>query len=402
MRKHIQLFFLLLFSFILGTIFSLSATEKVMLDKDAEISLLISGPSHDASFTLYGHAAIRINDPTQAIDIVFNYGIFDFSASNFIYRFAKGETDYKLGATEFFNYMIEYQMRGSYVNELVLNLTVEEKNRIWDALLINYLPQNRVYRYNFFFDNCATRLATLVEKNVEGKIVYTANQTPQTFRELINHCTREHHWLTFGCDLALGSPTDRIATPHEKMFLPEQLESAFRTAQIKEYTGQTRSLLKKVNSLATFDPEINNYPPEKITPNLAFWFLFALILFITIWEFKKKKYVRLFDIVLFSIAGIGGCVLFFISCISVHPSVFPNWSLVWLHPFHLAGALFITVKRFSKAANYYHFINFAALTLLLAGWSFIPQHMNTAFIPLILTLWIRSAFAVYRSKKSKE
>ena len=403
-RLFIQNFFLLLFlpGFLVLTSIPVTAQKKVILSDEAEISLLICGPSHDASFTLYGHAAIRIHDPGQTIDIIFNYGIFDFSVANFIYRFAKGETDYKLGATDFFNYMIEYQMRGSSVNELVLNLTNNEKNRIWDALLINYLPQNRVYRYNFFFDNCATRLVTLVEQNINGKVVYDTRQPEQTFRDLINYCTREHNWLTFGCDLALGSPTDRIATPHEKMFLPEQLESAFRTAQIKENTGHTRALLKKVIPLAPFDPEINNYPSEKITPNLAFWVLFTLILFTTVWEFRKKKYVKLLDSVLFSIAGIAGCVLFFISCLSIHPSVFPNWSLVWLHPLHLVGAVLITVKKFQKAANCYHFINFVALTFLLVGWYFLPQHMNRAFIPLILILWTRSAFTVYRSKKGKE
>ena len=108
--------------------------------------------------------------------------MFDSNAPNFILKFALGETDYYLGAANFMNYIIEYQMRGSYVNELVLNLTTEEKNKIWDALLINYLPENRMYRYNFFFDNCATRLVTIVEGNVDGKVIYdTENQPEQTF-----------------------------------------------------------------------------------------------------------------------------------------------------------------------------------------------------------------------------
>ncbi len=396
MRRHI-IIYLFLLSFL-----SLSAQQKVSLSDESEISVLIFGPSHDQVFTLYGHAAFRVKDTEQNIDLVFNYGIFHFSGSNFVYRFTKGETDYKLGAGNFLDYLIEYQMRGSYINELVLNLTTEEKNKIWDALLINYLPENQVYRYNFFFDNCATRLVSIVEKHTNGRIIYTTDQPEQTFRELINHCTREHPWQTFGCDLALGSPTDRAATPHETMFLPEYLESAFKTATIQTKDGHTRTLVKEIIPLANFEPEINNYPLERFTPLICSVLLLILTAGITYWEWKRKKYAKFPDIILFSIAGIAGCILFFLSFISTHPCVYPNWSLVWLHPLHLVGVLLIAVKRLAKAAFYYHFINFVALTLLLPGWLFIPQHLNAAFVPLILTLWLRSAFAVYRYKTWKK
>lgn len=376
----------------------LAAQQRANLSDESEISVLISGPSHDAAFTLYGHAAFRIKDPMLNFDNIFNYGIFDFSSSNFIYRFAKGETDYKLGATDFLGYLIEYQMRGSSVTELVLNLTTEEKNKIWDALLINYLPENRVYRYNFFFDNCATRLVDIVEKHLDGDVVYKINQPEETFRELINHCTREHAWLTFGCDLALGSPTDRIATPREKMFLPEQLEKAFKTAEIQFADGSKRPLVKQVILLAAYDPEINNYPPERLTPLLCSLLIFFITIGITYVGWKRKKAFKGLDIILFSLAGVAGCVLFFLSFISTHPAVFPNYSLFWLHPLHLLGAILITVKKETKAAYYYHFINFVALTLLLPAWIFIPQHLNIAFVPLILSLWIRSGYVVYRYK----
>lgn len=397
MRKYLLVYLLLLL------IYPLTAEQKVELSEESEISILICGPSHDASFTLYGHAAFRIKDPAHNFDTILNYGLFNHRAPNFIFKFALGETDYYLGAASYLDYIIEYQMRGSYVTELVLNLTTEEKNKIWDALLINYLPENRMYRYNFFFDNCATRLVTMVENNVDGKVIYdTTNQPEQTFRDLINYCTREHIWQTFGCDLALGSPTDRIATPREKMFLPEFLEAGFKNAKIQSSNGDSRNLVKAVIPLAEFDPDINNYPPEKFTPIILLTLLYICILTITIYGWRKGKYSKALDLVLFTIAGLAGCLLFFISCISVHPAVFPNWSLVWLHPLHLVGALLITVKKFEKAAYYYHFINFVALILLLPAWIFLPQHLNIAFIPLILTLLTRSAFVVHRYKRHKK
>ncbi len=215
----------ILFLFLLG-ILSLSAMAQPKLSEEARISLMTSAPYDEEVFTVYGHAALRIHDPKQNIDYIFNYGIFDFSKPNFIYRFAKGETDYKLGVADFQDYVIEYQMRGSDITEQVLNLTQEEKEHIWDALLINYRPENRVYRYNFFFDNCATRPAAILEKEINGNVDYQYPFQSQTFRDLINYCTRNHPWLTFGCDLALGSPTDRKATQHEMLFLPPYLKEA--------------------------------------------------------------------------------------------------------------------------------------------------------------------------------
>ncbi len=126
-----------IFLFLLG-ILSLSAIAQPKLSEEARISLMTSAPYDEEVFTVYGHAALRIYDPKQNIDYIFNYGIFDFSKPNFIYRFAKGETDYKLGVADFQDYVIEYQMRGSDITEQVLNLTQEEKEHIWDALLINY------------------------------------------------------------------------------------------------------------------------------------------------------------------------------------------------------------------------------------------------------------------------
>ncbi|UKI45682.1 MAG: DUF4105 domain-containing protein [Phocaeicola vulgatus] len=119
-------------------------------EEGLQISLLTSSPYEGEVFTVYGHAALRVKDDAHKLDYVFNYGIFSFSQPHFIYRFAKGETDYMLGACRYSDYMIEYQMRGSSVTEQKLNLSPEESQRLWLALSVNYEPQNRTYRYNFF------------------------------------------------------------------------------------------------------------------------------------------------------------------------------------------------------------------------------------------------------------
>lgn len=426
---------LLLFALCLG----INVGAQVILSDKAEISLLTSAPYDEEVFTLYGHAALRIHDPLRELDLIFNYGIFDFSKPHFIYRFAKGETDYMLGVANFPDYVTEYQLRGSDVTEQVLDLLPGEKNRIWQALLENYQPENRVYRYNFFFDNCATRLAALTEKNVYGTIRYIDPPEPKTFRELINHCTRNHPWLTFGCDLALGSPTDRVATPHEMMFLPFYLKEAFANAKVIDPAGKERPLVKETRvigasgasadkalapaketmastkgSITTTEEistpvkkmeesaeeveESDETPPFIASPMAASLLLFLLVAGLTFVEWRKKNYFRWLDCLLFFVAGAGGVILFFLSFISVHPATWPNWSLVWLNPLDLFAVILFCVKKARKAAYYYHFINFAALSMMLAGWYWIPQHLNAAFIPLVATLWIRSGYGIYRKK----
>lgn len=405
MKKNILLLFLLL------TSVSLRA-QYPLLSKDAEISLLTVSPSEDEVYTVYGHTALRVRDASKKLDTVFNYGIFDFSKPNFIYRFAKGETDYKLAAQYTRDFLIEYEMRGSEVTEQILDIDSAGKAQIWEALMINNRPENRVYRYNFFFDNCATRPAAIIEEQAGGKIDYNARVEPQTFgdmvnsmnipftprsfRDMINHCTRNKPWLTFGCDLALGSPTDRIATTHEMMFLPLYLKEAFATATITQADGKPQKLVSSTRTLiarATGEAETGT---GIFTPSVCCKVFFLIILAITWLEWRRKTYFRIVDCILFFIAGVAGVVLFFLSFVSTHPCVYPNWNIIWLQPFDLVAVILFAVKKLRKAAYYYHFINFAALTLMLAGWHFIPQHLNTAFIPLVMSLWLRSGYGVYR------
>ena len=390
--KHLLLFLIL---------FAIPAITEAQLSDQARVSLLTASPHDGEVFTLYGHTALRISDPQLKKDLVFNYGTFSFDKPYFIYRFSKGEMDYELGIDFFSRYIIPYQMRGSEVIEQVLDLTLEEKNRIWNFLANNYRPENRVYRYNFFFDNCSTRPRDIVEQCVNGRIAYVPETEKFTFRDLINDCTRNHPWQTFGCDLALGAPTDATATDHETLFLPRFLKNAFDKATIVSPDGSTRKLVSSTSILTETSSDETENSPAFFTPLVCGWLLFVLIAGITYREWKHRTYYRSVDIILFSIAGIAGCVLFFLSFFTVHPCTSPNWSLIWLNPVQLVAVILFAVKKARKAAYYYHFINFAALTLFLAGWHWIPQQFNPAFIPLILTLWVRSGYGVYRYIKNR-
>ena len=388
-----------LFAATTTTLVPAAVHQAISLSPAAQISLLTSSPSDENSYKLYGHTALRVSDPEVRLDVVFNYGIFDFTKPNFIYRFAKGETDYMVRAYRFNDYIFEYIERGSEVYEQVLNLLPEEKELLWQALVHNELPENRVYRYNFFFDNCATRPVVMIENNIKGTIIYAPQTNHPSFRDAINYCTRYNSWYTFGCDLVLGIPTDRTMTLKETFFLPDYLKEAFDKAEII-HDGVAEPLVIKRNILSEKTKELEQKLPFPASPLSCFTLLFILTLILTWSEWRRKKYFRLVDCVLFFVAGVAGCIIYFLSFLSVHPSIFPNISLLWLHPFHFIGVFFFSVKKLNKMAYWYHFINFAAISVMSVVWFFVPQHFNIAFIPLIAVILLRSGWALIRKKIS--
>lgn len=396
LQKYLYIVFLLIFSVCSSHVY---AQQEVLLSDSAKISLLTNSPWDGAVYSLYGHTAVRVNDKTNNIDIAFNYGIFDFNSSNFLYRFVKGETDYMLAGYDFDRYMIEYQMKGISVYEQVLNLTQVEKQNLWNALCINVLPENRVYRYNFFFDNCSTRPRDIIEKSISGIVEYVSTDEELTFRDLIHECVNNEVWVKFGIDLIIGSGADRLATDREKMFLPLYLKRAYKNAQIAMADGKKRDLVANEYYIADFGNKEEAGTPLNY-PLIVGIVLFLIAILISELNTRNKAVVvgKTFDTFLFLFYGLAGCIVAFLMFVSEHPCVDANWNLIWLNPIQLFFAFLFFSKYLSKYVYYYHFINFACLSLFLLCWMFIPQSLEIAFLPFIATMCLRSGtnFVVYR------
>lgn len=415
MRKAILISILFLFS-CLAFVKAETRQTTITLSDKAEINLLTSTPWDGEIYALFGHTAIRIKDTIRIetlgmrpLDVVFNYGLFSFNTPNFVFRFVKGETDYIVGDTPFDYYLHEYQERGVGVIEQTLNLTQEEKQDIFDALLINSLPENREYRYNFFYDNCATRPRDIIEKHIKGKIEYTPTQKDQTYRDLVWECVDLQPWSRFGIDLVIGADADKIIADRQKDFLPIYLMRAYQGAIIKT-DSLSRPLLLSTHNLLTANPEqayftilkdneINRYPID--TPFYVGCLLLIITIFLSLVTYKNRWYTigNLFDTLLFAVAGIGGCIIFFLMFFSEHPCTNPNWNIVWLNPLQLIVAFLFFVKKLSKCVYYYHFINFASLCLFLLAWCLNPQQLEIAFIPYILSIGLRSGMNILQYKK---
>ena len=378
---------------------------QVQLNDHAKLSLLTASPSHGPVYTLFGHTAIRVQDDSTGLDVVFNYGYFDMFQPHFIYHFLRGKTDYIVGATSFELFINEYALQGRQVTEQELNFSPTEKQQLYDALVINALPENREYRYNFFYDSCATRPRDLVEKYCHGIIYYLPTVSDQTFRDLVHECLESYPWTKFGIDLLIGSPSDSVIDVREKMFIPGYLMHSFDEATIQKEDGSVVPLVKNKEILLLLDTEINNKREVGLfTPFIMAFALLLITLFISLNQaakLRRTKFSMLYDTLLFSVFGLAGMLLLVLMFFSDHPATNPNWNFVWLNPFALIAAFFFWMKSAKKAVYFYHFINFALLTFFLLLWWLIPQQLPLATIPFSMNLWIRSGTNIYMLRKRR-
>ena len=370
-------------------------------DTIPRISLITCHAGKDV-YELCGHTAIRIQ--YNGSDDVVNYGLFDFDSPNFVYRFVKGETDYHVGAYPFAYFMREYCRDNRRVVEQQLNITSQQAWKIIELLSINLRPENRVYRYNYVKNNCATLPIGIIEKAIGDSIAFSAPTIPSSeewsFRDEMKHFHRNYPWYQFGIDLALGVGLDYRLPLREKMFAPEALEQMMHGATITDSIGNEVPIVAETLILNNGDPNGAQLEPTPwyLTPMAACSLLFVIILAFTIRDIRRKKVSRWVDCVIFTLFGVMGCLLTFLIFVSVHEATSPNYLYVWLNPLCFIAAIAIWLKKCKSILICYHFINFVALLALIVAWYWLGQEANVAFIPLIACSIMRSFNYYYINK----
>lgn len=375
-------------SFILLTVL-LSFSLKGNSSDSIRISLLTCEPGSEI-YALFGHTALRCENLTEKEDVVFNYGLFSFNSPNFVMRFVKGETDYQLGAVRFPYFEAEYAMRGSSVYQQELNLTQTEKERVLQLLWENYRPANRVYRYNYFYDNCTTRARDKIEQGIDGRVVYPESKETKTFRDIIREYTDGHEWSTLGIDLCLGSEADEPIDERKQMFAPFYMLAFARNAMIHRsdtVVPFVKSETKLLNSLQE-DEGLSEKNEELFCPSPLYcaWIWWILTLGIMVWSIRKGKVCWLWDILLFGAQGIGGCVIAFLFFFSLHPTVGSNWMLMMLNPLPLLYLPVMVYRGIKGKNDAFHWINIVVLTLFIVLMPFVQQKFNATVLPLALNL----------------
>ncbi len=343
---------------------------------------------------MYGHTAIRITDPEQKLDIVFNYGLFSFDAPNFIYRFAKGQTDYLMGYEKFSSFLPQYEEEKRSVYEQVLNLSPEGKSLLFQALLQNARPENREYRYNFFMDNCATRVRDMIERNAGVKIQFTDNHPTESYRDLIKKFHHSFRWIDLGIDLLVGKKADQAVSAYGQMFLPEYLMNQFSMAQIS-VDGKAQPLVLETRTLKEFpNTKLNSDLPW---PSFVFGIIFLIAAVLSVRGFLRKRRTDWLDYGLFAITGLAGLIIGWFTLYSEHPAMSPNFNLLWAFPLNLFFAVLWSFRKSRKYTVYYFYLVGALLLLSLV----MGQQFNPAVYFIELTLLVRVGVNLIPEKKFK-
>ncbi len=375
--------------------------DELILSPKAKMSILVASPSDEAVYTYYGHAGYRVYDPVQGLDVTFNYGIFNFT-DDFLFRFVRGRTDYMVVPQATQDYMSDYLGRGSEVVELDLNLDSLERAHAWHYLRENIREDKRVYRYQFFTDNCATRPLRIVDEVVSGLRYSNERKNNRSWRDEINDLEQSAPWLVLATDLALGVPTDKPMREQERAFSPRLLVEVLREA--KRPDG--RPILNGVNSFKADDqPPLGKTTSfALLSPVWCFTLLLICVLYVYVYQglYKSKKIAWAWDLLLFVPMGLGGLVLFYISCLSEHQFVSPNYNLWVIHPLHfLLLPLGLLSRWTDKPLVCYHFANFVGLTVFLLVAYFLPQHFNMALYLVAMTLGLVSLSRIGAYRRAK-
>lgn len=386
--QTMKLKLLLLFPFLVLTknVFS----QAPELSEKAQISVLTCATGNQL-FSSFGHTAVRVQDMELGIDVVYNYGTFNFNKPNFYLNFARGKLIYSLSRKRFENFLYDYELEKRWVKEQILDLSSLETKQLFQFLETNYLPENRDYAYDPLFNNCSSIVADVLEKKFEGQIVFKGIHldTKYTFRQLVRQYIPLNSWGAFGIDLAFGGITDRTATVREHMFMPY-----YTMEQLKNTTKTGKPLLKRERTILDY-PEESGNNKDALLASPLFWFmvLLAFVIAITLMNHKHDSHNKVLDFVLLFVSGAAGLLILILWLTTDHVVTKMNFNFLWLMPINLFVAFKILSKKsMPKWLSNYLWFALTCIGIVLLIWVFKIQILSPLNIPLMLTLVVRYLF----------
>lgn len=340
------------------------------LSDQSKISLMTCGPG-EAMYSQFGHSAIWVNDPINRIDRIYNYGTFDFDDTNFYYLFLRGIANYKLSVTNFRAFVDSYAAEDRTVEQQVLNLTLSEKQELFDVLQENYKPENRYYRYDFLFLNCSSVIRDKVFESLNRTYQLDETEYDHSFRDLLMS-TLTGKWVQFGINLLLGHRADIKATNWERMFLPDYMRDQFELAKL----GDNQMLAPDIKTiyLTTKSSSKNSFEG----PTYLFLILFFIIGFVTKKKYSNHRWNKSLDSIIFSITGLIGFMLCFMWFFSKHEVVHENINILWAFPLHLILVIMIWIPALTQIVRIYGKVFFFVIILFIILGLFRVQEIPTA------------------------
>ena len=366
------------------SIFNSIQAQELPLSPTATASVITCGPGNDF-YTTFGHSAIRITDPAQQLDLVYNYGTFDFDTPHFYLKFAQGQLNYCLSRSSMGHFMAIYNFEQRAVWEQPLNFTQQELNNLFIMLEWNYLPQNRYYRYDLLRDNCATRVRDMVNASCGKQPLAIGDWPTKSYRGYLHQATAggQLEWWNLGVDLLLGFRTDRRCTIDEAMFYP--------VVMMQCYDNASRGAQPLVSGNTQLLQDIRPPLHRSFPPIVVFALLLALVA-VASWRGWWKPWM---DRTLFILAGIIGLFLLYMWLGTNHWCTKWNLNILWASPLLILIA--IRLKRSPRWALWLQELCFVAAAVWVVACGLSP-----ALIPIILTLALRVACLIPRTPQQQQ
>ena len=379
----------ILFAFAL-IFFSINIYANELEDKNRYKMSILSIGEGPSLVDAFGHTAIRVKDEELKNDVVFNFGVYDFNSPNFYSNFVKGRPEYKLGVQNYYNLTQNYVRQKRYIVEHQLNLDQNSIKIIID-LLVEKL-NDPYYIYDYFRDNCTTRAADIVIDKTNNKFKDDKLESEDivSYRELIHGKINENSWAALGIDLCLGAIIDKKIKTRETFFLPENLMN-----YLDLYEGDIikKNIIYRPESAISYRENI----PSPLIINLI---LSLIIVAVTIFNFKRNKWNKSLDTLIFLISGSIGVLIIYLWFFSNHFAGAQNFNFLWAFPFNFALIFAIYKSKIPNWSIGFIKLLIIMIILLFLHWSTGVQKYNLTLLPIFVALLIRYSFLVHQIKKT--
>ena len=378
-------------------LFLFQANAQLQLSKESEVSILTIGPGfvlNDA----FGHSAIRIKDPLQNIDLIFDYGRYDFQAKGFYLNFAKGKLDYEIGWTYSDDFISNHKLQQRRVTAQIINLTLKEKQNLFEVLQTNIQPQNKSYSYDFFYNNCATKIKDVLVDTSNKNISFLTRENFEqlSFRELIRSHVPQNSWGGLGIDAALGSVIDRLASVEEHLFLPKYLDEILKHSKFDPEATKLVLRSEVLNQTQKSKPSTFWWSPLVILGLVS-----ITIIGMTYYDWTSKSRNKFLDAMIFFTTGSIGILILFLWFANDHTATAYNYNFLWAFGFNLL--MLPTVLKPKSKKRFVGYLKFLILllTLMLLHSLTGVQAFNYTIIPLWIALLIRYGFLIHWFSQKK-
>lgn len=392
------------------------AQQSAAADPGSELTVsIITMGQGEAIYERFGHNAIRVTDASAGSDVTYNYGMFDFGQENFILRFAQGRMLYWMEGHRADREIASYVRANRSVWEQELNLTSAQKVALRDFLEWNAREEHKFYRYDYYLDNCSTRVRDAIDSVLGGTIRSHTAETPAgaTYRFHTRRLTQNDPLMYTGLNIGLGPPTDRPISRWEEMFLPLSMREHLRTITVPAPNGGMQPLVRSERTLFTStvpDPPVR--PPRWWPFYLTAGLLLGSLVLLASRRLEDSAAARLgFGLIgggWSLVAGIAGVVLAGLWALTDHSASHANQNLFQLSPLSLplAGLLPRLTSRRARIGHGTSRVAVAVAVLAVVGlvWKLLPvtQQENGEIIAFALPLQISIGLAVVRLSRARQ